>query len=584
MKNAGYQVEFVGPFKGTHGKPNAYDIRPQPPNLPGESPSKTIESEGKYAPGVDSEFLNSGHASFWGRQAKQTKETINEWVSTYQPDYLLLLVGFNDLGWFVSDADGLLNTMGHLVDQARQAKGDLKFLIGNVVDCTFINGRQDLVDETEKYNELLRRKLEPEEEEPDNPYSWFRFGSPLVPVDMNTYYNCAPSSCPDGWDGLHPNAKGEIAIANGFAQRLWSDYKFQASLSDFPKDRPPRSIGTPSSVRAVSTDEGIVASWNGDPNARGYRLRSRLQGQSSWWSDSKIGNGESSYITWLLTDQTWDVQVATLGDDDALSGWSSIASATAHPKTAPGPPNIITQPTLLRNGIKVPWSPSNVAVNRYVVIFWDLDTPDAWITMYATTDTQYSEYNLLYGHRYGVWVSTWIDLLGGPAGGIPTSVREVLIGGGSPAPLPRVTATNTAPTTVDLSWSAQPNAAGYAIYYKSLIDWNGPQDFVRYTSTVATTVEVAYLFPGTWNYQFCVTTYNGNLESGWTCVTPEKWPGFRSTIFSNETAGVNRTVSTLPMSNSTTQEGGSDLRTMITKFFQAGNRITLENSIVCISG
>lgn len=64
-----------------------------------------------------------------------------------------------------------MDTMGHLVDQARQAKGGLKFLIGNVVDRTFINRRQDLVDETEKYNELLERKLEPEEEEPDNPYS-----------------------------------------------------------------------------------------------------------------------------------------------------------------------------------------------------------------------------------------------------------------------------------------------------------------------------------------------------------------------------------------------------------------------------
>jgi lysophospholipase L1-like esterase len=48
---------------------------------------------------VAESFRDSGHAAFWGRQAAQSKNTIKGWVSEYKPDYLLIMLGFNDLGW-----------------------------------------------------------------------------------------------------------------------------------------------------------------------------------------------------------------------------------------------------------------------------------------------------------------------------------------------------------------------------------------------------------------------------------------------------------------------------------------------------
>jgi lysophospholipase L1-like esterase len=47
---------------------------------------------------VSFEFLITGHGAWWGRQAAQAEHTIKGWVQQDNPDYLLLMLGFNDLG------------------------------------------------------------------------------------------------------------------------------------------------------------------------------------------------------------------------------------------------------------------------------------------------------------------------------------------------------------------------------------------------------------------------------------------------------------------------------------------------------
>ncbi|KAF8846484.1 hypothetical protein BDZ45DRAFT_682498 [Acephala macrosclerotiorum] len=34
-------------------------------------------------------------------------------------------------------------------------------------------------------------------------------GAPISPVELQENYDCGTSSCPAGYDGLHPNALGE---------------------------------------------------------------------------------------------------------------------------------------------------------------------------------------------------------------------------------------------------------------------------------------------------------------------------------------------------------------------------------------
>lgn len=89
----------------------------------------------------------------WGRQAAQVKNEIRSQVSTHSPDWLLVMLGFNDLGWWVGGPDDTLASVKAIVDEARAAKSNVRILIANVIHRTFIEGRNDLVTNTNIYND-----------------------------------------------------------------------------------------------------------------------------------------------------------------------------------------------------------------------------------------------------------------------------------------------------------------------------------------------------------------------------------------------------------------------------------------------
>jgi hypothetical protein len=69
---------------------------------------------------------------------------------------MLVMLGFNDLGWFYSDSNGLISSMGNLIANARRSNPNQIFVIGTVPHRTFINGRADLVTSTDAYNRVVR--------------------------------------------------------------------------------------------------------------------------------------------------------------------------------------------------------------------------------------------------------------------------------------------------------------------------------------------------------------------------------------------------------------------------------------------
>lgn len=187
-------------------------------------------------------------------------------------------------------------------------------------------------------------------------------------------------------------------------------------------------------------------------------------------------------------------------------------------KTAPGPPNIVVLPS--GDGLQVTWGPVTTHnVNRYAVIIWDRDTEGSFIDMKAEAGTSISIGGLNQGHRYSVWVATWVNLNGGVAGGLPASGRDVRIGGGAPAVPGNLRITDSSPVAVELRWDAVAGAVGYGVYVHSVQDGT-PNGEPAYTD--ATTHGFGFLFPGSWTYRFCVTAFNGNLETSRTaaCVVP----------------------------------------------------------------
>ncbi|MFJ3816098.1 phosphatidylinositol-specific phospholipase C domain-containing protein [Streptomyces sp. NPDC090056] len=452
-------------------------------------------TSGAYA--KDAAAFDSDHFAVWGRQVAQDKSLIREQVARYRPDLLLVGLGFNDMGWFVSDAPGTLAGMKTFVDEARAAKPDVEFALANVPQRERIGGRDDLITKTDTYNRLLADAV------PD----WDTAASPVKLVDWRGAYDCAPASCPAAYDGLHPNARGEFQIAGAFADTLHEEFGLGTSALTVPAGVPARPGGTPAGVKAASADTGIVVTWDPVFGAFGYEVRSRPAGTTAWSTTRVTANRSDS--TWVVDGQRMEYQVRA---DTGGSGgtWSGTVSATARPKTAAGPVGIVTRPTA--TGVDLAWGtptgPYTDTIDRYGVIAYDRDTPGAFIETVGTRGKSLRFDGLKPGHRYTLAVQTW----NGAGGGMPALGRPVVVCAGTPSAPTGLKVTSTDATTVRLDWTGSAAAAGYRVWVRN-VTGGGPSTADEHV-VEETSHGIAFLFPGVWNFEFCVTAVNGALESG----------------------------------------------------------------------
>lgn len=180
-------VRMVGPYEGTKAPPPP--TAPQPPPLYGSPADTSFSTSGGYAAGVDPSFLsNSYHFAVWGRAAAVDKDLIQGVLQQNSADLMLLMLGFNDLGWFYTDVEGTLASIQTLITNARSVNPGLKFAVANIPHRTHIGGRDDLVRNTDTYNNLLPGLLS----------SMSTTQSPIHVVDIASNYACADSGCPGG--------------------------------------------------------------------------------------------------------------------------------------------------------------------------------------------------------------------------------------------------------------------------------------------------------------------------------------------------------------------------------------------------
>ncbi|TQS32880.1 hypothetical protein Golomagni_06793, partial [Golovinomyces magnicellulatus] len=144
-------------------------------------------------------------------------------VRNGQPDLMLVMLGFNDLGWFFSDDKGLLKNMQTFIQNARAGNPRIKIALANVPQRSSL-GRDDLPQKTDAYNKALVAAID----------SWTTDESPIHLVQLRENYNCELSGCPAGYDGLHSNALGEYQIARAFSLTLVKDFKIGSSALTIP--------------------------------------------------------------------------------------------------------------------------------------------------------------------------------------------------------------------------------------------------------------------------------------------------------------------------------------------------------------
>ena len=176
--------------------------------------------DGAYRPGIT---FDNDHYARWGRQLHEAKDNIRAVVADQQPNYILLQLGFNDLGWGVSGPDGLWADLQTFVREARAARPNLQFLVANVTQRTPLSGFPELPSTISEYNSLLANSVA----------GLSVTGSTVALVDID-----GPMTAADTYDGLHPNGVGEFKIAKAFANVLSSRFGVGSTFGTIPSSVP----------------------------------------------------------------------------------------------------------------------------------------------------------------------------------------------------------------------------------------------------------------------------------------------------------------------------------------------------------
>ncbi|KAJ4155961.1 hypothetical protein LMH87_001181 [Akanthomyces muscarius] len=487
-------VDFVGPYKGTRPPPET-----KPPSAPALKGVKAADAgvlaSGGYAAGIS---FDSDHFSIWGQACAEDVGLIRDVVQNGQPDVMLVMLGFNDLGWFYSDDKGLLHNMQTFISNARAAKPNIKIALANVPQRTSL-GREDLPQKTTAYNKALVDAIP----------KWSTDESPIYLVKLQENYDCNLGGCPVGYDGLHPNAKGEYQIARAFSLTLANDMKIGSSPLEVPGNIPGRPVAVPSNFQVTSSPQGVTATWDKVYGTYGYNVRSRISGYTDW----SVGNVAINRFDthWPLDGYTYDIQVQSACGDGCAGDWTSVGSAVAKPQLASGPKNVEVSDGG-SGTLHVTWDSSTGdyadSVSEYFVLTWDQTQPCAWIGGYAYQGNSAVVDGLVDGHEYFLAITAWNK----NGEGFPNVLPNRVIGGGTPGtpPVPSIQAIDAA--TAHLTWNEVPGAAGYYLWTRN-VNKAGDVSVRQNITRKGSCADVGLLFPGVWNYEFCLQAFNGDDTS-----------------------------------------------------------------------
>ena len=210
------------------------------------------DKDGSYA---DPHFEHANDAS-WGMALFRERVVIGGKVAAFRPDYLLVLLGLDDLFWYgLSPAVFAANLAGFIA-AARTARPDIRIVLG-LIPPDIHEQSQAFAVNLASYNRVISVTAT-QLSTTDSPIG--------VALDSSGI-----SVAADLWDGTHPNANGEIKIAAAFADVLAS--RFQLGQA-YPKPYPVLPTGPlvhpRLTVRPSRKAAEAVLSWTRAPGADSY--------------------------------------------------------------------------------------------------------------------------------------------------------------------------------------------------------------------------------------------------------------------------------------------------------------------------
>ena len=150
------------------------------------------------------------HEGHGGWYIGHIAENVNDWLAAYEPDYILLMIGTNDVAWW-NPNDGATIAEDHaaLVDQILQNSPDATQLLvasippqsSELIGPNDVDRAELAKDFNEAMEQQMRRRIED-----DQPITFVDMHSPLS-VDMLP-------------DGIHPDSEGYNIIAEAWLNAL----------------------------------------------------------------------------------------------------------------------------------------------------------------------------------------------------------------------------------------------------------------------------------------------------------------------------------------------------------------------------
>ena len=162
-------------------------------------------------------------------------------------------------------------------------------------------------------------------------------------------------------------------------------------------------------MKATTTAYGVAVTWDKVYGARGYNIKSKRSTFGGWTETGYTIAANRYNQIWVLEGETWEYQIRTNCGDMTKSDYSGIFSAVVHQTVAPGPKNVVINPTA--DGFNARWDDPDEGANikLYEVFTYDTDEPCDFLISRGIRGNSMTVKGLKSGHNHVIAISTWTD-------------------------------------------------------------------------------------------------------------------------------------------------------------------------------
>jgi lysophospholipase L1-like esterase len=262
---------------------------------------------------------NFGRANdaHWGKAYLQEKDVIRAKVAKYRPDYLLVLLGVDDLFWFGVSQRKMAANLASFIASARAAQPHIRIVLGTIPPDVHTQTSPTFAASVAAFNQTIAFTASHR----STARSPIAVARDDIGIDVTNDY----------WDGTHPNTRGQIKIAAAFADALAAKFHFGRP---YPKPYPKLPVGplTPPQLTATPSSQAgqIDLSWTPPPGANGFFIYIR---------DVTQNQAKFKRLPLPLPTSPFDAGLLTSGDVYAFKvqackgidchAFSNVATATA---------------------------------------------------------------------------------------------------------------------------------------------------------------------------------------------------------------------------------------------------------------